>query len=106
MNPSLQTIYHKYYTENPKDFVELLELISQKSLEKILSAIKELENLSPTGVNTEKIKMLCNRNDDIFTIKNDERTTEIEEKSKLILSEYGNLVKNSCVAFHEEAKII
>lgn len=106
MNPKLQTIYQKHYTENPKDFVELIELIGEKSLEKILDAIKELEKLSPTGVNTEKIKMLCNRNEDIIIQKNNERTTEIEKQSKLILSEYGNLVKNSCVAFHEEAKII
>lgn len=106
MNPTLQTIYHNHYTENPKDFVELLEVIGEKSLEKILKAIKELEKLSPTGVNTEKIKMLCNRNDDTIIIKNNERTAEIEEKSRLILSEYGNLIKNSCIAFHEEATII
>jgi transposase len=106
MSPTLQTIYHKYYTENPKDFVDLLELISEKSLEKILIAIKDLEKISPTGVNTEKIKMLCSRNEDALTTKNNERNTEIEEKSKLILIEYGNLVKDSCVAFHKEAKII
>lgn len=106
MNPTLQTIYNKYYTENPKDFIELLELIGEKGLEKIQTVIKELEKLSPTGINTEKVKMLCNRNDNEKQKTNQERTTEIEEKSKLILSQYGNLLNNSCVAFHEEAKII
>ncbi len=106
MNPTLQTIYNKHYTENPKDFIELLELIAKKGLEKIENIIKELEKLSPTGVNTEKIKMLCNRNDDEQITINKERTTEIEEQSKLILNHYGNLLNNSCVAFHKEAKII
>lgn len=106
MNPMLHTIYNKYYTENPKDFVDLLELVSEKGLDKISKSIKELEKLSPTGVNTEKIKMLCNRNEGSLNIKNDKRATEIEENSKLILLEYGSLLGNSCVAFEQEAKII
>ncbi|MTI47253.1 MAG: IS21 family transposase [Firmicutes bacterium] len=106
MNPKLHNIYNNYYTENPKEFVDLLVLISEKSLEKVLVAIKELEKLSPTGVNTEKIKMLCSRNDNEDNIKNKERTTEIEAKSKQILNQYGSLLGNSSVAFQKEAKII
>lgn len=106
MNPTLQTIYNKYYTENPKDFIELLELIGKKSMEEVLNAIEELEKISPIGINTEKIKMLCNRNEKEVKNTNKERTTEIEEHSKFILNHYGNLLKSSCVAFHKEAKII
>jgi hypothetical protein len=106
MNPTLQTIYNKYYTQNPKDFVDLLELISKKSLNEILEAIKKLEKLSPMGVNTEKVKMLCNRKKEEINIKTNERTAEIEEKSKLILNEYGSLLGSSCVSFQKEAKII
>lgn len=106
MNPTLHNIYNNYYTENPKEFVDLLVLISEKSLERVLKAIKELEKLSPTGVNTEKIKMLCSRNESEVSINNNERTTEIEENSKIILNEYGSLLGNSSVAFQKEAKII
>lgn len=107
MNPKLHTIYNKYYTENPKDFIELLELIGENGLEKIENIIKELEKLNPNGINTEKIKMLSNRHqEDKEWTKNKERTTEIEEQSKLILNLYGNLLNNSTVAFHKEAKII
>ena len=106
MNPTLQTIYNKYYTENPKDFIELLELIGKKSMEEVLNAIEELEKISPIGINTEKIKLLCNRNEKEVKNTNKERTTEIEEHSKFILNHYGNLLKSSCVAFHKEAKII
>ncbi|SFI41371.1 Homeodomain-like domain-containing protein [Tindallia magadiensis] len=106
MNPTLQSIYHTHYTENPKDFIDLLELIGEKGLEKIQSVIQELEKLNPTSVNTEKIKMLCQRKDPEGKSLNQERTTEIEEKSKIILNHYGHLLKPSCVAFHKEAKII
>ncbi|MFZ7130772.1 MAG: IS21 family transposase [Eubacteriales bacterium] len=106
MNPKLQTIYNNYYTENPKDFVELIEIISEHGLNKVIKIIDELQKISPTGVNTIKIKTLCNRDENVSYITNNERTTEILEKSKTILIEYGNLVKDSCVAFHEESKII
>ncbi|MGO1713155.1 MAG: Mu transposase domain-containing protein, partial [Senegalia sp. (in: firmicutes)] len=106
MNPTLQTIYNNYYTENPKDFVELLEIISEYGLNKVIKSIDELQKISPTGVNTIKIKTLCNRNENVSYITNNERTTEILEKSKTILIEYGNLVQDSYVAFQEEAKII
>ncbi len=105
MNPKLQTIYNKYYTENPKDFIELLELIGEKGLQKILNVIKELEKLSPTGVNTEKVKMLCNRT--LIKIgKKQERNTEIEMQSRMLLNHYGKLLNNSNVAFDKEASII
>lgn len=41
MNPTLQTIYNKHYIKNPKDFVELIELIGEKSLENVLATIKK-----------------------------------------------------------------
>ena len=105
MNPTLQTIYNKYYTENPKNFIELLELISEHGLNKIQNVIYELENLNPISINTEKVKMLCNRNiDEKITIK--ERSTKIEQYSRQILSSYADILNNSSVAFQEEAKII
>lgn len=106
MNPTLHTIYNKYHTENPKDFIELLELIGENGLEKIQNTIKELDKLNPNGINTEKVKMLCHRQLDEQKIQNYERTTDIENQSKLILNLYGDLLNNSCVAFHKEAKII
>jgi transposase len=106
MNPTLQNIYNNHYTENPKEFIELLELISENGLKKIQNTICELEKLNPLGVNTEKIKMLCNRNRDEKEIVNKDRSTEIEEQSKAILFQYGDLLNNSNATFHKEAKII
>jgi DNA-binding Lrp family transcriptional regulator len=54
--PELKDIYNKYYTNNPKDFILLLELIKEKDLESILDAIKELEEIKTDIVNTDNIK--------------------------------------------------
>ena len=106
MNPTLHTIYNKYYTENPRDFIELLEIIGENGLKKIQNIIKKLDKLNPNGINTEKIKMLCYRNQDESKVEGNKKITEIEEHSKSILCHYGNLLNNSGVAFHKEAKVI
>ena len=108
MNPKLQSIYNKYYTTNPKDFIDLIEIISENGLEKIERIILELEKISPLNINTEKIKLLCNRKKDSkqeINNKNKE-TTEIEIQSKLIMNQYASILNNSSVAFDREVTII
>ena len=105
MNPKLQNIYNKYYTENPRDFIDLIELISHEGLENIEKSITALEKINPLNINTEKIKLLCNRQEEIM-IDKEQKNTEIEENSKSILNHYGDLLKNSSVDFDKEALII
>ena len=101
MNPKLQTIYNKYYTTNPKDFIDLIEIISENGLEKIETIISELENISPLSIDTEKIKMLCNRTKETKAATHNitKETAEIEEQSKLIMNQYANMLNSSSVAF-------
>lgn len=54
--PELQEIYQKYYINNPRDFIDLLELIKEKDLESVTSAIKELKRIKEELVITENIK--------------------------------------------------
>lgn len=71
MEPRLQKIYNTYYTQNPKDFVYLLELINEKDLESALVAIKKLSAVKPSLVTTDNIRA---------TIDAQEvTTTELEE---------------------------
>ena len=56
LSPELQEIYHKYYINNPKDFIVLLELIKEKDLESVLKAVKELEKIKKEMVNTDNIR--------------------------------------------------
>ena len=106
MNPRLQAIFNKYYTENPKDFIELIEIISENGLDKIEAIINKLERIAPLGVDTEKIKMLSNRNTDTVLENNKEGITEIEQHSKSLLNQYASMLNNSAVPFHKEASII
>ena len=105
VNPKLQNIYTKYYTQNPKDFLDLIEIVSKEGLESIERAIKVLERINPMDINTEKIKMICNRKEETITDKATENT-DIEDHSKIILNHYGNLLKGSAEDFDKEALII
>ncbi len=105
MNSKLQDIYNKYYTENPRDFIDLIELISDEGLEKIERTIKELEKINPLNIDTDKIKLLCLRKEDPLEEKR-YNNIEIEKHSKLILNHYGDLLKDSSVEFDKEALII
>ena len=105
MNPKLQNIYTKYYTQNPKDFLDLIEIISEEGIENIEKAINTLEKISPLNINTEKIRMISHRKEEVKVSKV-EKNTEIEEHSKSILSHYGSLLKNSSENFDKRALII
>ncbi len=105
MNPKLQNIYTKYYTQNPKDFLDLIEIISKEGLESIELAINTLEKISPININTEKIKMISNRKEETIEVEN-HNNTEIEKHSRSMLNHYGSLLKNSSEDFDKEALII
>lgn len=106
MNPRLQSIFNKYYTENPKDFIDLIEIISENGLDKIENIIKELEKISPLVIDTGKIKFLVNRNSESDLSKRKEETTDIEIHSRNILNQYASILNNSSVAFKKEVTII
>jgi len=64
IQPRLKAIYRKYYQGKEKSFIELLELIAAHNLLSVERAIALLEKVNPTGVNTEKIRMIVERKDD------------------------------------------
>ena len=56
LSPRLQKIYQEYYTSNPKDFIELLELIKEKDLKNVLDAVDKLKKIKSELVTTDNIK--------------------------------------------------
>ena len=106
MNPRLQSIFNKYYTENPKDFIELIEIIAENGLDKIENIIRQLGEISPLGIDTEKIKLLCNRKREPVLENNNGTSTAIEEYSKSLLNQYGSMLNSSTTPFHKEVAII
>lgn len=99
--PELKKIYTNHYIGSEKDFIELLEIISTRGLAKVEQAIAKLNSISPGAVNTDKIKMIAERDDDTHSIVSKEEN-QIEIYSKQILSNYAAILSSSA----KEAKLV
>ena len=59
----IKKIYETYYINKSKEFIELIQYTKEESsLEEIEHSIKELCEIHPSHVTTEKIKVLCAKN--------------------------------------------
>ncbi|MCX7747224.1 MAG: IS21 family transposase [Clostridia bacterium] len=96
-DPRLQKIYQTYFIKKEKDFIELLQLIPEKSIEEIERAILLLRKLNPFDLNTDMIKLLLDRNSSsteqsrVNTLRNDE-ISKIEESARAQLNAFKELI--------------
>lgn len=56
LSPELQEIYQEYYINNPRGFIELLELIKEKDLQCVIDAINKLKGVRKGLVTNDNIK--------------------------------------------------
>lgn len=93
MNSSLKEVYNKFFENNPKDFIQLLELIGTHDIVTVNNIINILaQKFIP--VNTENIKMILNRENDA-TNNNTEKSNmqkQIEENAKRHLCMYDVII--------------
>jgi hypothetical protein len=101
--PDLRKIYDNHYIGREKDFIELLEIIAGRGLDKVKEAISKLESINPGAINTEKIKMIAERDETRIIKPLEVANTQIEAYSKDILLNYAALLNFSSQA---EVKII
>lgn len=89
----LKTLYERYYEENPKDFIELLDYmkVKQKRVSEIEDAINRLLSSGSMEINTDKIKFLCDRQSKEELPRED---NEIENASKAQLMRISTLVNS------------
>lgn len=90
IQPGLKAIYQKYYQGKEKSFIELLELAADHNLVSVEQAITLLEKINPTGVNTEKIRMIVERKDD--TSKKIIHPSDIEIQAQRIVNLYQDML--------------
>lgn len=104
LDTQIKNIYNKYFTQNPKEFLDLYEIILEKGLDTVQNAIEELEKISPINISSEKIKLICNKKiiEDNINITND----EIAVASSKLLIQYKSLVPNSDVQFIRQEVMI
>ena len=96
MNSSLKEIYHNFFENESKSFIELLELVGTHDIASIENTIRILAQKS-ISVNTENIKMILNRNKDTTIVSNSksDMQRQIEEHSKRHLSMYDEIIGTS-----------
>lgn len=62
-NIKIKNIYTTYYTNRPKEFIELIHYLKEEvEMKEVEQSIKELRGIHPSHVTTEKIKVLCTKN--------------------------------------------
>ena len=96
MNSYLKEIYHNFFKEQPKAFIELLEIVGNHDITSVQNTINSLTQKS-IDVNVENIKMILNRNNDSFSSNTpkSELQEEIVENSKRHLSMYDSIIGTS-----------
>lgn len=63
----IKNIYENYYTNNPRDFVDLIQFIKDgTNLDQIEQSINELRKINPQHVTTDKIKVLCEKKQELL----------------------------------------
>lgn len=96
MNSFLKEIYHNFFKEQPKAFIELLEIVGNHDITSVQNTINSLTQKS-IAVNVENIKMILNRKNDSFSSNTpkSELQEEIVENSKRHLSMYDSIIGTS-----------
>ena len=77
--PDLKNIFDKYFTSNPKKFIELIELNKDKDIDQIVDILNNYSN-------TKK------ELDVLDIVKTDKKEADIEIKARKIVSSYDSLV--------------
>ena len=93
MNSALKEIYHKYFNNEARSFIELLDLIGTYDINVVTNIINSLSQKS-IPVNTENIKMILNRNNDttIAEANKSDMQNEIEKNARRHLQMYDEVI--------------
>lgn len=103
----IKAIYETYYTNRPKEFVELIEFMKDgTSLSVIEQSIEELRKMNPQHVTTDKIKVMCEKNREILLsdsepIHASQETKAIEHHAQENLKMYDTLFQTGSIGTEE-----
>ena len=76
-----------------KDFIELLNLIGEVGIESVERSIEVIRKITPTSVTLDKIKFICQRNDEEDYYKQYfENDSSIVNNSINLLNNYAELL--------------
>jgi hypothetical protein len=92
MDSDLKEIYSKYFNNNERDFIKLIELVGNYGLLSVDNAIKNLQEVCPTNISVDKIEFIYSRKNDPKIIYLEDHNDEIINNSLNILNEFNNLL--------------
>lgn len=84
-------IYENYYSKDAKGFLEILELIYEKGVDPVTEAIEKLIAISPLDLSASKVKLLCEKLDELKADRNTIGSDYLSIKTKNTLSQYDAL---------------
>jgi len=90
--PELKEIYTSYYIGSEKDFIELLEVVAKNGLDKVRLAIEKLVRINPASINTDKIKLLVQRDEAKIVSTGCQKDDQIKSYSRQIAKNYAQLL--------------
>ena len=89
MDTMVKNIYDNYYSNNPKTFLDVLELIYEKGVDDVYAAIQSLQVLSPLDMGADKLRIICDKADSSKNLK--VGIDHLSIKSKSTLAQYDKL---------------
>ena len=106
MAPKLQNIYNKYYINNTKDFIDLIEIIKKNSFDEVINAIEKLEKISKNTVTTDAIKVVLSRDEKDNKELANSKSSEIEEKSEQLIQIYTDFLNKEGIKSFKKGGVI
>jgi transposase len=97
----VKNLYERYYTKDPKMFLEVLEIIKEKGIDEVEKSLKRLEVMSPFDLSADKIKLICAKTTEENNLIKP-GTDSVSEKSQQILLLYDNLTFNRKINARED----
>lgn len=90
--PELKDIYTNYYIGSEKDFIELLGVVADNGLDKVKGAIEKLVSINCLSINTDKVKLLVQRDEAKALSTAGKKDDQIESYSRQIAKNYAELL--------------
>lgn len=90
---TVKKIFEDHYTKDVKTFLDVLEIINEKGVEKTYLAIKKLENISPKDMSADKVRALCEEDERPCEVQTPVGEDHLSILSKQTLEKYDMLVK-------------
>ena len=94
LEDNLKKLYEQYFFGKDKEFIQLLDLVGKVGIDKVKKSISIINNSTPTSVTLDKIKFICERNNDMEFYKEyfKDKDSEIINNSLNMLNDYADML--------------